>query len=398
MPALFLSRPKATTGTIAAAIFLLSSSASFAIDASAVAERLKAFSAAQGQAFIYEAIENETADSFTLKGSKITIVDVPAIMVGNIALSGIRENADGSLVIDKVTYDQISLGDKEFTLTIDNAAADNYIIPAVNEPDALKNLVNYTGFAASNLKVIVNGNTVGTMAALNITNDPLTREKPMIFKAEMTGIAADFTSIEDPKFKQGLTQLGYGEKFTGKIAMDASWNANDGRMDIKTFDIHTDSVGTLGFALVVNGITAEFIKRLQDAEKVAMETKNPEASSMAMMQELPKLFLESATISFKDDSITKRILKFQSTMMGGSPDDVAKMVPVMIPMALAGLGNPNFTNMVAGAVGRFVGEPGNIKISAAPAKPLAFSEIMGIGMAAPQTLPDALGVKVTANE
>jgi hypothetical protein len=398
MPALFLSRPKATTGTIAAAIFLLSSSASFAIDASAVAERLKAFSAAQGQAFIYEAIENETADSFTLKGSKITIVDVPAIMVGNIALSGIRENADGSLAIDKVTYDQISLGDKEFTLTIDKVAADNYIIPAVNEPDALKNLVNYTGFAASNLKVIVNGNTVGTMAALNVTNDPLTREKPMIFKAEMTGIAADFTSIEDPKFKQGLTQLGYGEKFTGKIAMDASWNANDGRMDIKTFDIHTDSVGTLGFALVVNGITAEFIKRLQDAEKVAMETKNPEASSMAMMQELPKLFLESATISFKDDSITKRILKFQSTMMGGSPDDVAKMVPVMIPMALAGLGNPNFTNMVAGAVGRFVGEPGNIKISAAPAKPLAFSEIMGIGMAAPQTLPDALGVKVTANE
>jgi len=398
MPALFSPRPKAIKSTIAAAIFLLSSSTAFAIDASAVAERFKAFSAAQGQVYTYQTIENETGDSFSLKSSTLTLPDIKPVSIGEVHFSGITENSDGSIAIGKMIFDKINFTNEEVTVTIDQTSIDNYILPAKSESDPLKSIINYSAFAASNLNVVVGGNNVATMAALNVTNDPLTREKPMVFKAAMTGIAADFTSVEDPKFKQGLIQLGYGEKFTGKINMDGSWNAADGHFDIKAFDIHADSIGTLGFALMINGITPELVKRLQDAEKLATETKDPQASSMAMMQELPKLFLESATISFKDDSITKRILKFQSTIMGGSPDDVAKMVPVMIPMALAGLGNPNFTNMVAGAVGRFVGEPGNIKISAAPTKPMAFSEIMGIGMAAPQTLPDALGVKVTANE
>ena len=117
-----------------------------------------------------------------------------------------------------------------------------------------------------------------------------------------------------------------------------------------------------------------------------------------MLAELPKLIFESAKISFTDDSITKRVLKMQAATMGGTADDVAKMVPVMMPMMLGGLGNPEFTTMLTGAVGRFVGEPKNITITAKPEKPLPFSELMGIGMAAPTSLIGTLAVKVTANE
>lgn len=398
MPHIMPTKSKTLPVTLAAAALFLSSSASFALDVNAVAERYKEFTASGGMNLSYESIENQTDDSFTMKGISFGTPGVEPATVTNIDFSGVVENSDGSVSISKMTSGKFTFAQKDFSFTIDQMAVDNFVLPSKSETDALKSMFYYTGLSASNFMVIVEGNTVATVAALKANTDLPTRESPMVSQAEITGIAVDFTSIKDVKFKQGLTQLGYGEKFTGKIAMDSKWNAADGRLELEKFDFEADNIGTLGLSFIFNGMTAELIKRLQDASKAASETKDPQASSMAMMQELPNVFLESATINFKDDSITKRILKFQSSIMGGSPDDVAKMVPVMIPMALAGLGNPNFTNMVAGAVGRFVGEPGNIKISAAPAKPVAFSEIMGIGMAAPQTLPDALGVKVTANE
>ncbi len=391
MPKIFPSR----TGAIAVTLLLLSSSASFALDASSVVERYKAFVGKQGQNFSYEAIENATGDSFSLKGASLTFQKITPIKVGNVTFSGIMENSDGSIRIGRISYEQVSFGDKQVTGTLDQASIDNFIVPSDTESDPLKGLINYTGFQMGNLKIVADGNTVASMAAAKVTIDPLTREAPMAMRGEITGVKADFASVKDAGFKKGLQQLGYGEQFSGKVILDGSWNAADGRFELKTYDFQIDNIGTLGIALVINGYTAELAKRLQEASAKA---DDDQAMTMAMMQELPNLSLVSAAISFKDDSITKRVLKLQASKMGGSPDDVAKMVPVMVPMALSGLGNPGFSNMVAAALGRFVGEPGNIKISANPPKPVPFSELMGIGMAAPQTLPDALSVKVTANE
>ena len=205
-------------------------------------------------------------------------------------------------------------------------------------------------------------------------------------QGDMSGITVDLSGVDDAKLKQGLASLGYDGKFSGNMTMGGTWNPSDGRMEITKQDIKLDNIGTLSILLTLSGYTAELAQRLQKAGQMAQDSSNAQAASMAMMAELPKLFFESAKISFTDDSITKRVLKMQAATMGGTADDVAKMVPVMMPMMLGGLGNPDFTTMVTGAVGRFVGEPKNITIVAKPEKPLPFSEIMGIGMAAPTSL------------
>lgn len=398
MPRLASIPQKTTTGAFAAILLLSSSSFSLAIDASEVVERFTAFNNSQGQKFSYTAIEDDNGDSFNLKGASLTFPDAKPVMVSNIQFNGVVENTDGSITIGSVVYENINFANENIVVTMEEVGANNFTLPSKENPDTIKNFVYFTSLSGKNLNVVVDGKPVGGMAALNVDYGEITKDQPIAMDGSASGISVDLTSVDDAKFKQGLTSLGYGGKFTGNINVGGSWNPKDGRMEISKYDIKVDDIGTLSLLFTLSGYTAELAQRMQKAGKMAQDSGNAQAASMAMMAELPKLFFESAKISFTDDSVTRRVLKMQAAVMGGTADDVAKMVPVMMPMALGGLGNPEFTAMVAGAVGRFVGEPKNITIVAKPAKPLAFSELMGIGMAAPTSLIGTLAVKVTANE
>ncbi len=396
MHALATHSPKTLTGALAAILLLSSSATSFAIDAKTVAERFAAFSNAQGQNFAYTAIEDDNGDSFNLKGVSLTFPNAKPAMVSNIQFNGVQENSDGSLTIGSVVYENINFANEELVVTMDEVAAKNFTLPSKENPDAIKNFVYFKSMSGSGLKVTVDGKPVGGMASMSINYGEITKDQPIAMQANVTGITADLTGVDDAKLKQGLSALGYDGKFSGSLTMDGTWNPSDGRMEITKQDIKLDNIGTLSVLFTMSGYTAELAQRMQKASTAAQG--NPQAAGMAMMAELPKLIFENAKISFTDDSITKRVLKMQAATMGGTADDVAKMVPVMMPMMLGGLGNPEFTTMLTGAVGRFVGEPGNITITAKPEKPLPFSELMGIGMAAPTSLIGTLAVKVTANE
>ena len=387
-----------TVGAFAAILLLSSSGLSFAIDASEVVERFVAFNNAQGQKFSYASIEDDNGDSFNLKGVSLTFPEAKPIMVSNIQFNGITENSDGSLTIGSVVYENINFANENAVVSMEEVAAKNFTLPSKENPDAVKRMVYFTSLSGKNLKVVVDGKPAGGMATLSVNYGDIVEGQPIAMTGAASGISADLASVDDVKFKEGLTKLGYGTSFTGDIALGGSWNPSDGRMEISKYDIKIDDIGTLSILFTLSGYTADLAQRLQKLSADAQASSNQQAASMAIMAELPKLFFESAKISFTDDSITRRVLKMQAATMGGTADDVAKMVPVMLPMALGGLGNPEFTAMVAGAVGRFVGEPKNITIAAKPAKPLPFSELMGIGMAAPQSLIGTLAVKVTSNE
>jgi hypothetical protein len=53
---------------------------------------------------------------------------------------------------------------------------------------------------------------------------------------------------------------------------------------------------------------------------------------------------------------------------------------------------------VSAAVNTYLDKPGSLTISAEPANAVPFPMIMGAAMGAPNTLPNVLGVKVTAND
>ena len=67
-------------------------------------------------------------------------------------------------------------------------------------------------------------------------------------------------------------------------------------------------------------------------------------------------------------------------------------------MMLAQLNVPELQNAVATAVSAYLDDPKSFTVSAKPSAPVAFPMIMGAAMGAPNTIPQMLGVKVTAND
>lgn len=65
---------------------------------------------------------------------------------------------------------------------------------------------------------------------------------------------------------------------------------------------------------------------------------------------------------------------------------------------LSMLNNPEFQAKVAGAATAFLKDPKSLSASAMPGTPVPFAQILGTAMMAPQSLPDILGVTITANQ
>ena len=79
-------------------------------------------------------------------------------------------------------------------------------------------------------------------------------------------------------------------------------------------------------------------------------------------------------------------------------EQFAQSLKGMVPIMIAQLNMPDLQNQISAAVTKFLDDPKNIEIKAAPAAPVAAPMIMGAAMGAPQTLPQVLGVTVNANQ
>ncbi|ODN65361.1 hypothetical protein A6302_04556 [Methylobrevis pamukkalensis] len=84
--------------------------------------------------------------------------------------------------------------------------------------------------------------------------------------------------------------------------------------------------------------------------------------------------------------------------MGTDAAGLATQLAAALPLMLTPIQNPAFQAQLASAASAFLKDPKSITLTAAPAKPMTFMELFATAQSAPQTLPDALGVTVTANE
>ena len=78
-------------------------------------------------------------------------------------------------------------------------------------------------------------------------------------------------------------------------------------------------------------------------------------------------------------------------------EDIVAQLNGALPFMLNALNNPSFQEKVAKAAQTFLSDPKSITITASPAAPVPFQQIMGSAMTAPQSLPDTLALDVTAN-
>ena len=379
------------------ALLIVFGGSAYALDGNAVAARLKGVYAEQGGTLDYGSVETN-GSTVVLKDTKVSTAGVKeSFNAGDVTLTDVTEVSGGGFKIGSLTIPDISFspeGEPDSKVNVAGMSLAGITLPAEGATDPLARILQYEKAEIKHFDVNAKGKDVFTADNLAVTVSPITAASPVTFTSNIERFSADLTAVEDPKTKDALNALGY-EKITGKIDMGGSWNMADGRLNLEKMDYVVDNAGTLGLQLDISGYTLDFIKGLQEATK-NMEGKPDEAQGMAMLGLMQQLSFNNAAIRFDDASLTYKALDYVAKQQGAKRSDLINQAKAIVPMAAAQLGNAEFAQSLAVAVGAYLDNPKTIEIKAAPAKPVPFAIIAAGGMADPKSLIKTLGVTVNA--
>ncbi len=352
---------------------------------------------------------NLEAASVDVVGSNVTLKGVSLgdgkggerLPVGDILLEDVQEEADGGYSITRVTFPDVNVTEKETTVTARDMKLTNVIVPGDASKGTIDSLLFYDEASTGPVSVTVAGKQVAGISRTSVTMERADDNSGIGFDGVVEGISADLSMIDDPKSREAIESLGL-TKLDGKMTMQGNWEVEPGTINVDEYAFDFTNVGRLNMSFSLSGYTLGFIKSIQETAKAAEANPNKEAAQqaagLAMLGLLQQLTFNSAEISFDDAGITKRGLSYAGKTQGVSGDQMAMMVKGMAPLMLAQLNIPTLQNSLSAAINTFIDNPKNLTISAEPANPIPLPMIIGTAQAAPNTLPDMLGVTVTANQ
>lgn len=386
---------------LAGAALATLASPAFALDGADLLAKLNATYATSGVSI---SSSNVTADgsTVTLEGAelKATGNETP-IKLGTITMDGVEEDGDGGYKIETVSFQDVNVTEEETTVTAKDIALSGVSVPGKLVPGTLESLLMYESATAGPVSVTAKGKEVFSMSGMEANITRMDDDAGLEFDATMSDLKADLTGVEDAKTKDALDKLGI-HSLDGKVSMSGSWELASGKLAVDEYAFDFKDVGRLNLTLTFSGYTLDFLKNLQEAMKTAESNPNKEeanaAMGMAMMGLVQQLTFNSASISFDDASITKKLLDYAGSEQGVTGDQMAQSLKGLVPIMIAQLNMPDLQNQISAAVNTYLDDPKSLKISAEPKEPVPFPMIMGAAMGAPQTIPQVLGVTVTANE
>jgi hypothetical protein len=359
-------------------------------DTDAVVDRLQELMAELGTNVAWEATEAD-GDDIILTG--VTVSEGgETLALGDIRLSGISEIVDGYR-IEEMSMENYVFGDDDGSFEIDGVLLSGVILPDEGTGEAYGGMFFYERAEVAEMRATVAGEEVFLLTNLNATTTPAGNGEPMRFSGGAEHFEADLSGVEDDVTGDVIQRMGY-EQITGRLDMDGSWEPSDGRIAFTQFDLTIDQGGTLGFTFDISGYTPDFVRALGELSPDA----NDSASAMAMMGLMQQLSLHGAEISFRDDSLTERVLAIFAEDQGMRPQDVVNQAKAFLPFMLAQMNAPQLGTMVADAVSEFLDNPQSIRITASPEQPVPFALLMAGAMGSPQALADQIGLEVVAND
>lgn len=386
---------------LAGAALATLASPAFALDGADLLAKLNATYATSGVSI---SSSNVTADGSTvmLEGAQMKATGSEApIKLGTITMEGVEEDGDGGYTVETVSFEDINVTEAETTVTAKDLSISGVSIPGKVVPGTLESLLMYESASAGPVSVAAKGKEVFSMSGMEANVTRMDDDAGLEFDATMSDLKADLTSVEDPKTKEALDKIGL-HALEGKVSMSGSWELASGKLAVDEYAFDFKDVGRLNLSLAFSGYTLDFLKNMQEALKTAEANPNKEeanaAMGMAMMGLVQQLTFDNASISFEDASITKKLLDYAGSEQGVTGDQMAQSLKGLVPIMIAQLNMPDLQNQISAAVNTYLDDPKSLTISAEPKEPVPFPMIMGAAMGAPQTIPQVLGVTVTANQ
>ncbi|MCJ9752250.1 hypothetical protein MOV61_16140 [Neorhizobium sp. BETTINA12A] len=349
-----------------------------------------------------------SAEKATVSGSNVTLANAKLLVqagkqslpLGTVKFEGVEEN-NGGYTVEKVTFDNVNTSQDKTVFTASDIAISGLTVPGNPSGDGLDAIMLYDEAHIGKMTAAVDGKQAFSVDGMNLTTEVADDSSSVGFDLQINGVKSDLSLVDDAQAKDTLQQLGV-TSIDGKVNMTGSWTLADGNLEIDEYAIDFAKVGKLNLAFSVSGYTLDFIKSANETAKAMEANPNKEeaqqAAGLAMLGLMQRLTFNSAEIRFEDAGITKKALDYAGKSQGTTGEAMAQMLKGMTPMMLAQYNVPELQNMVSAAVNTYLDKPGSFTITAEPADAVPFPMIMGAAMGAPNTLPNVLGVKVTAND
>ncbi|MFL5017171.1 MAG: hypothetical protein ACJ8EW_13450 [Rhizobium sp.] len=382
-----------------AAFFSLAGSA-FALDSADLLKKINAAYAAQGGTISADGVDID-GTTVTLKNVSVKPASGESLPIGEVTLSGVEEDEDGGYYIEEAAFPDINKTEDGVTVTAEGLTLGGISVPATAGGDTLDTMMLYETAHTGPLKVVKDGEEMFSLLESDVNLTLREDESGFDFDGAFKSMKADLSKAEDPQSKDAIEKLAL-QHIQGDITMKGAWELAPGTIDISELAFDFTNIGKLNLGFKISGYTMAFMKSMQDAMKQSEASANKEQSQqalgLAMLGLMQQLSFEAAQVRFEDASITKRALDYAGSQQNISGKQMADSLKAMTPIMLAQLNIPELQNAVSAAVNTFLDDPKSLTVKAAPEKPVPFPTIVGAAMGAPNTLPQVLGVKVTAND
>lgn len=385
---------------LSSAAFLSLAGSAFALDGADLLKKINAAYNVQGGTLAAANID-VSGTTVTLKGTTfMPNGGTSAIALGDVTLTGVEEQAGGGYHVEQVAFPDVNVTNEGVTITAQELTLKGMTVPANASGDSLDSLLMYESGHAGPVRIVKDGEEVFSIGESQVTITPRDNKSGFDFDGGFRDVKADLTKADDPQSKETIEKLAL-QHLDGELTMKGGWELGSGTMDLSEFAFDFNNVGRLNVAFNLSGYTLQFLRSMQDAVKASEANPNKEqaqqALGLAVLGLTQQLNFISAQIRFEDASITNRVLDYAGSQQGMSGKQFADSLKAMTPIMLAQLNIPELQKAISAAVNTYLDDPKSFTISAAPEKPVPFPMIMGAAMGAPNTLPQVLGVKVTAN-
>ena len=321
-------------------------------------------------------------DVVTITGFSAVGPDGESLEIDTVIVSGPVPQQEGGFTAESVHLEGGRLADDEGTFTWRTGILEGVTVPA---PDEIDDPANAAPMARLTLtEITIEPAELADpieVASIELRFDRVVDDVPHEVFLAIERISMSSAALADQPEQQAMLEaMGY-DRLSVDLTLDVAYDGETETVDVRGLTIGADDVGQLS----LSGRVADLaLDKLQGGDALEALLESPA--------------VELIEIRFDNAGIVERAMEMQAQEEGLSVADFRSQSLAELSMMLSMIGNPAFEEQVAASVGAFMEAPRSLRIAARPSAPVKFMQLFGVAMAAPQSIPDVLGIEITAND
>lgn len=348
------------------------------------------------------------ADEIAVVGTTVTMTGVKLVRAEKgkeplsmdvVVMIGVKEEADGYR-IGHVYFNDVDLSQRGEVFSARDMVMTGLFVPKVSRPDTIDSMFNFEHFTGGPMRYTMDGKEMFSISGFALNFDVPSDKSGVGFDASVSDIYLDLAGVTDPKPREFIDGLGL-QQLKGSIAIEGAWLFETGQI-FQKYSVDIEKAGRLAVDFSIGGYTLGFDekvgKALEDAKRNPDEDAGKRSLLASLMGYAQQLTFEGASIRFTDHGITARMIDLFGSKRGMDAKETIAKAKSAMPAMLARLKTPALEKQIEAAFGAYLDDPGNLRLSAVPAKPLLVPLVISAAMGDGTNFVKTVNLQFVANE